>query len=329
MLTNLKQMNKKYFNKQMLIKIRNKITGSLHLGRREYEGAIVLLVILILLFVLRLFLVEREASQTLTQTEEQEVETFLEQRKHRNDSIMSARNNRSSSTNNSYNQKRKLTPFPFDPNTMTFSEWKRLGLTEQQAQQIINYQSKGGYFRYKTDLEKIYSITKEDYQTLEPYIQLASKQEYKTKENYETKERYKTEERKIHKVELNEINDIELQKIPGIGQKTASYIVKYRERLGGFININQLTEVYRMDSSRYLQISSYLYVNPDNIKKININKAEVQELTKHPYIDFYIAKSIVVHRKNYGDYGKAEDIKQAIFLYEELYQKIIPYLSVE
>jgi competence ComEA-like helix-hairpin-helix protein len=316
-------MNKKYIYQR----IRSKIINVLDFSRREYEGIIVLSVVLILLFFFRLLIAHVEKSQVVIESENLAVESFLRQQKHYQDSIQAARNKRTTYANSPYYQKeksdgKKLTPFPFNPNTMTFTDWKRLGFTDKQAQQIANYQSKGGHFYEKTDLKKIYCITEEDYQTLESYIHITSEQKEWKKED-------KKEERAFAKIELNETDSIELQNIPGIGQKTASGIINYREKLGGYISLNQLREVYVIDSSRYIQINPYLSVNSGLIKKININKATIKELIKHPYIDYYLAKSIVNYREKHGNYTNVKDIKKAVQLYDELYQKIAPYLSVE
>jgi competence ComEA-like helix-hairpin-helix protein len=317
-------MNKKYTYQR----IRDKIINVFDFSKSEYEGIIILVLISILFFLFRLFMADAEKSQTLIESENLAVELFLQQQKHYHDSVLSARNQRFSYTPYPYQQKeafsrKKLTPFPFDPNTFTFSDWQRLGFTEKQAQQITNYQSKGGYFYEKTDLKKLYSITEEDYQILEPYIHI------KPVQKQETKERRKETSASL-KIELNRTDSIELQEIYGIGKKIASWIIEYREKLGGFTSIDQLKEVYSIDSNRFLQISPYLYVNNEyNVKKININKATVKELVNHPYIDYYLATSIVNYRQRNGNYTNIKDIKQAVLLYDELYQKIAPYLSVE
>jgi competence ComEA-like helix-hairpin-helix protein len=316
-------MNKKYIYKR----IRSKVIKAFDFSRSEYEGIVILSIILILLFVIRIIVSRVEKLHTLIESENLAVELFLQQQKHYQDSLLEARSKKRTYANNPYyrkeeSEKKKLTPFPFNPNTMTFNDWKRLGFTEKQVQQITNYQSKGGYFYDKTDLKKLYSITEEDYQILEPYIQITPKQKQETKES-------KKESYTLSKIELNETDSFELQKIPGIGQKTAARIVQYREKLGGFVNLNQLKEVYAIDSSRFLQISPYLSVNSVRIRKININQTTIKELIKHPYIDYYLAKSIVVHREKHGNYTDVKEIKQAVKLYDELYRKIIPYLSVE
>jgi len=197
-----------------------------------------------------------------------------------------------------------------------------LGFTEKQAEQIIKYQSKGGYFYKKTDIKKIYCITEEDYQILENYILITSEQTQETKKE-------KIKEQTLYKIELNTADSIDLQKIAGVGQKIASQIIKYREKLGGYVSINQLKEVYIIDSNRFIQISSHLYIDTEYVQKININKVNINELNKHPYFDDYLAKSIVNYRQKNGNYSNITEIKKAVLIYEELYQKIAPYLSVE
>jgi competence ComEA-like helix-hairpin-helix protein len=303
--------------------IRRNIIDAFDFSRKQYRGIIVLTVVLILFFFLRLFIAQIEKSHAPIESDNLAIRSFLQQQKNYQDSILSARNERTTSF--PYNQKEKsekkeLTPFPFDPNTMIFSDWQRLGFTEKQAQQITNYQSRGGYFHDKTDLKKIYCITEENYQILEPYILITPKPKQETKAK---------EALTFPKIELNGTDNIELQKIPGIGQKTAARIINYRESLGGYTNINQLKEVYAVDSSRFLQISPYLYVNSEHTQKININKASIKELIKHPYIEYYLAKAIVNYREQHGNYTEVKDIKKAVHFYDELYQKIEPYLSVE
>ena len=40
----------------------------------------------------------------------------------------------------------ELTPFPFNPNTMTEEEGKAIGLTDRQIRNILNYRDQGGKF---------------------------------------------------------------------------------------------------------------------------------------------------------------------------------------
>ena len=99
--------------------------------------------------------------------------------------------------------------------------------------------------------------------------------------------------------------------------------------MGGFYKVEQLKEVYGIDSNRFEMISKYFVVDQNNIKKININTADVKTIAKHPYIEYHAAKNIVNYREQHGFYTSVADIKKAVRFYDELYQKIVPYLTIE
>ncbi|MBS1640222.1 MAG: helix-hairpin-helix domain-containing protein [Bacteroidetes bacterium] len=42
-----------------------------------------------------------------------------------------------------------------------------------------------------------------------------------------------------------------------------------------------------------------------------------------------VAKAIIIYRAQHGDYTKIDDIKKIVFIKDELYNKIAPYLAVE
>src|SRR5690606_26013840 len=63
--------------------------------------------------------------------------------------------------------------FMFDPNGLAVVDWKRLGLSDRQIRMIKNYEAKGGRFRKKEDLKKIYAISDADYARLSACIAIA------------------------------------------------------------------------------------------------------------------------------------------------------------
>ena len=106
-------------------------------------------------------------------------------------------------------------------------------------------------------------------------------------------------------------------------------IVKFREKLGGFININQIKETYGLTDSVYQAMQPFLSFSNTNIQKININTANDFDLGKHPYISSDIAKAIAIYRKQHGNFSKIEDVKKIVFINQQMYQKIAPYITVE
>ena len=210
-----------------------------------------------------------------------------------------------------------LKPFPFDPNTLTNEQAQKIGLDESVIKAIINFRSKGGRFNSPADLKAIYTLTGEEYSILEPYIRIARDTTQRLKENVNIM------------VELNAADSLDLQQLKGIGPSFARRIIKYRELLGGFNSKEQLLEVYGMDSLRYRNIREQVTVDRDKIRKININKVTIKEMTKHPYIEFFVAKSIISFRNEKGEFTDINQIREAKLIYNELYLKIEPYLSVK
>ncbi|MBN3035098.1 MAG: helix-hairpin-helix domain-containing protein, partial [Bacteroidales bacterium] len=219
------------------------------------------------------------------------------------------------------NDIRNLHPFTFDPNLMNETLATEIGLRERLAANMISYLRAGGRFRNADDLMRIYSITDEEFRALKPFIRIEP----------DTATEIVTEKRaaQLPVIELNAADTLDLQQLRGIGSSFAGRIVKYRELLGGYTDKRQLLEVYGMDSTRYLGIEYRVIVNPDSVKRINVNTASIKEMIRHPYIEFYLAKSIILHREKLGGFSALDQVGDADMMYEELFIRIRPYITIE
>lgn len=227
--------------------------------------------------------------------------------------------------------RRRITPFRFDPNTLDVKGWQRLGFTEKQAEGILKYRNKGGRFREKEDLKKLFVVTDETYRLLEPFVQIeeAAPAAVHGNSGKDTRTPLPGKPYPKYQVELNSADSAELVKAYGIGPATARRILRYREKMGGFVNPEQLMEVSGIDSSRYRQIREGVFADADLIRKIEINALSVNELRKHPYIDYYIAKAIVDRRVRKGAYTSPDELKEIPLIYDALFRKLRPYISVD
>ncbi len=210
----------------------------------------------------------------------------------------------------------EIIPFPFDPNTLEKEKWLKMGLSEKLVNTILNYRDKGGKFYKKEDLKRIYGMKPEEFTILKPYIEIQT----------DTVIRNYLLNNDTLMVELNSADTLDLQQLRGIGPSFAKRIVKYRDMLGGYYSKTQLLEVYGMDSIRYNGFKDFVIVNTDSVKKIDINNATIKQLIRHPYIEFYTAKSIVNYRIKVGNYSDVTQLKDSSLVYTELYHKIAPYL---
>ncbi len=224
--------------------------------------------------------------------------------------------------------------FYFDPNTITGSEWKRLGLRDKTIKTIENYRSKGGRFYKPEDLQRIYGLHDDEYQRLEPYIKIGSNTSTTNEKSVSSTPKDEIQSSKNYAahysiVDINTADTSALISLPGIGSKLAARIISFREKLGGFYSVEQIGETYGLPDSTFQNIKQWLKLDNLSVKKININAATVDELKAHPYIKYNLANPIVAYRNEHGSFSKIEDIKKVMTVTEDIYKKIAPYLTID
>jgi DNA uptake protein ComE-like DNA-binding protein len=317
--------------------MKNIIKQYFSFNKRERSGIFFLIFIIFILIITNYLLPFFSQNKQIDFSEfDKEISVFETSQKAIQDSIKKAY---SQKTFNYKKQKtiitkNKLTPFKFNPNDLSIEKWKELGLTENQIKVIKNYEKRGGKFYKKEDLKKIYSISKEEYKILEPFIVIPEIKKSKPEPEPEQKKiKQKSKYNPATKtkpliIELNSVDSIQLIKLPGIGPVFSQRIIKYRDLLGGFSSSEQLLEVYGFDSSRYFNILPFLKIDTASIKKLNINSASFKELLKHPYISFDFTKYIVNTRKK-EKFSTFEQLKHTDYLTDSLYFRLLPYLELE
>jgi DNA uptake protein ComE-like DNA-binding protein len=216
--------------------------------------------------------------------------------------------------------------FSFDPNKATQAELLSLGFSKTMAKRIENYRSKGGQFRTKKDLLKLYGMDSSLYAQLYPYVLLP--------ESLVKPQLFVTEKKTIAKTEkvksnLNEADTSALKKVFGIGEKLSLRIVNYRNSLGGFMQSSQLREVYGLDSVVVDRILQSFFIPEEVVPiKININTASEEVLAKHPYIKYKMAKAIIAYRYQHKTFASLDELLNIKIIDQQAYHKMKPYLSV-
>lgn len=238
-----------------------------------------------------------------------------------------------------YNSKAKVYKnFNFDPNTASVAQLEELGLPKFIAERIEKYRSKGGKFRKKEDLAKIYGVLPETYERLEPFITLPSAEN----ESSHTPQAELTASNESPviaiapvvakpaykqpvKFDFNNCDTTVLKNIPGIGSGYAKRIIKFRDMLGGFVNAEQVKETYGLPPETVEELLKYGFVKT-GVKKLKINTLSATDF-KHPYLKFFQAKAIMAYRDQHGAFKTVEDLKQIKVLDETTIAKILPYLE--
>ena len=234
--------------------------------------------------------------------------------------------------------------FNFDPNTISVAGWQQLGVPRWMAERIDKYRSKGGQFRKKEDLLRIYDFPADLYDQLEPYMTLSetarpaafNKSKSTFGEPYKPTERQPFAERPayaerpakpaLQPFDINTADTAQLIALKGIGATLAGRIVKFRDALGGFIAPEQFRDVYGLDSLALDELEKFGKIQ-SAVRKIPVNTATVEELDRHPFLSRRQAQIIVNYREQHGAYTSAESLKPIRILDAKTIEKIAPYLS--
>lgn len=198
-----------------------------------------------------------------------------------------------------------------NPNEASLEELIGLGLKRRQAEQLLRYREKGGSFRYKSDVKRLYSIDASTYAHIEAFIDLPEKRELTT-------------------LDINKAAAEDWQLLKGIGPSYAKRIVRFREALGGFHRVEQVGETFGLPDSTFRAIQPKLRCSAPPLQQLSINKASYEELKAHPYLSWSHAKAILRYREEQGAFTAVEQL-QVLGAFDDgknTFQKIKPYLGL-
>lgn len=212
-----------------------------------------------------------------------------------------------------------------DPNLLSKQDWINLGLSQKQTNIVLKFSERG--LRSNQDLKKIFVFPEELFNLIKDSLIYPEKSEINRSDNYPKDLNDEVKEKVL--VDINTADSVTLKTIPGIGPFYAGKIVQHRIDLGGFISLNQLTEIWKFDEVKLESISEYIYLSKVKLAKLDINKVSIDELVRHPYINYKIGNSIVKMREVNGKYLQVNEILKSKLITREIFNKIEPYLTIE
>ncbi len=230
---------------------------------------------------------------------------------------------------------------PFNPNTADSATLTQLGLSPWIARRVLRYRAKGGVFRVKSDFKKMYGLPEATYERLYDYIQLPEKKRRTPASRAAKDQTDRTDKPRVsyakrtetayrrEPLDINAADTSSLKRLPGIGSTLSARIVKYRQMLGGFHRLEQLQEIYHMSERGAASLRTEAYIAEGNqVRRLNINRLDAKTLAQHPYISWEVARAVVNHRRDYGNYQTLEDLREVYLIDEELFAKLMPYLEI-
>ncbi len=231
--------------------------------------------------------------------------------------------------------------FPFDPNTVDSIAFMRLNLPRYVKRNVLSYRWHGGKFGKPSDLRKIYGMNDSIFDRIESFIRIANKPFVKAKKdpnvNSGMEQRHdvspvqvvaKTELPEIKaKIDLNKATAEEFEKLRGIGPVLSMRIVKYRNLLGGYAFLDQLSEVYGIKPEVVQENRNKLELDTVDVKKIDLNFASIEELAAHPYLNYKDAGRIVDFRSKNGYISDKNILFKDSIIGIDKFRKLVFYLK--
>lgn len=249
----------------------------------------------------------------------------------------------------------------FDPNTIDSASLVSFGVVPWKVRNFVHYRAAGKVFRTPDDLLDTYGWEEADLELLRPYITIGeqyaaplsarrdaegekarhrdrrnSYQQPTRRQRYAANQYQEESQRthvfdtsnKFHEHTLVDINTADttlLQRIPGIGSHFSNSIVRLRERLGGFISIEQLFEISNFPESTI----DWFEVRDPQLRCIDINHAEFRQLVHHPYISYDQARVICSFIRLHGPFTGIDQLRSTHIFTDEELQRVTPYLSFQ
>lgn len=223
------------------------------------------------------------------------------------------------------NQRREMQPHTwtlhnFDINYAKAKELRQMGFSNDFISQWFSVKQEVGFVTSWEEFEKLGLLSYSDVKKVKPYFDFTR---YAKRDTQFTPR----EQKVIPMVLLNSADTGDLKQLPGIGTAYSKRIVSYRDKLGGFYHIDQLLEVYGVDSLLLAKIVPYLKIDAV-YHKLDMNTASKEDLRLHPYITYKQANAIVAYRAQHGSFNRLEELLQVYVLDQEWLTKVQPYLFV-
>lgn len=204
----------------------------------------------------------------------------------------------------------KPTVYPFNPNFITDFKGYKLGMSVAEIDRLLAYRKQNKFVNSATEFQAVTKVSDSLLNAISPYFKFPDW--VKNKKEYTTSTAKPTfnKPEKIVVVDINQATKVDLMKVYGIGDKISDRILDYKNKLGAFVSMEQLNDVWGLSPEVLAKLNQNFEVKSTaGIQKININNASIKELSQFPFFKYTLAKEIVVFRSMNGDI-KTEDLSK-------------------
>ena len=172
-------------------------------------------------------------------------------------------------------KKRNNIIHPFNPNYLTDYRAYVLGIEKNTVDRLFAFRKSGKFINSAAEFKRITQMEDSLFEAIKPFLKFPNFTKYKKEKVF-----------KNLKKDINEVEEFDFLKVKGIGKVLSSRIVKYRKYIKGFSTLDQLYEVYGLDSLVVDNVKNHFEIQKlPELKKIKISEASLYDLSRVPYIN--------------------------------------------
>lgn len=229
-------------------------------------------------------------------------------------------------------KKEKDTVYSFNPNFISDYKGYTLGMSVDEINRLHNFRAEGKFVNSIEEFKKVTLISDSLLYRISPRFKFP-KWAKSGKKVVSVQNEIKNQDNFIKAYEIKDLNQAtkeDLMSIKGIGVKLSTRILKFRDRLGGFLVDDQLYDVYGLEADVVRRVfERFRVLNAPFVEKLDINTASVSELSNIVYIQKHVAQGIVDYRNLNGSIHSFEELAKIKDFPVNRIERIPLYLSLK
>ena len=211
-------------------------------------------------------------------------------------------------------QKDSIRIYPFNPNFISDYKGYTLGMSVEEIDRLHAFRAQNKFVNNSDEFQNITKISDSLLEAISPNFKFPEWVKNKSVSQRKIPRATFQKELDAHKdkfqiKDLNSATAEDLKAISGIGEKLALRIMKFRNRLGGFMVEDQLYDVYGLEPDVVKRtVKRFKVLSQPQMEKINVNSASAEEISKLVYIRYNVAANIVDYREVNGSFSSLDEL---------------------
>lgn len=224
---------------------------------------------------------------------------------------------------------KKDTIYPFNPNYITDYKGYKLGMTIQEIDRLHVFRKQGKFVNSVEEFQQVTKVSNAFLSKISPYFKFPDWVKNKGTATSEKFHKFLPKEKeKIIQKDINVATREDLIAVYGIGEKLADKILQEKEKLGGFVSMEQFQFMWGISPEAISDLEKRFTIKSQiGIKKIAINDLSQKELAKFPYFNYALAKEIVIYRTMNSGIKNIDDLTKIKGMPNEKIKIIALYLE--